>query len=123
MDTSRLTPTNSINNTVVKSQSTIMSLPINDSTNVSEQLLSPTMTKKKSVSSKERLFSVGSLHRTSLNKSNEHLIKVITQPTDVYNLSEHERKSPTKRDEQKLTSLSVTIPENVNYKNYFQKKV
>jgi hypothetical protein len=99
MDTSKLTPTHSTNNTVVKSQSTTMSLPIDNSSNVSEQLLSPPMNRKKSVSSKERLFSVESLHCT---KSNEHLIKVITQPIDSYNSPEHEQKSP---------SLSITIPE------------
>jgi hypothetical protein len=108
MDTSKLTPTHSTNNTVVKSQSTTMSLPIDNSSNVSEQLLSPPMNRKKSVSSKERLFSVESLHRT---KSNEHLIKVITQPIDSYNSPEHERKHSIKHDEQKSPSLSIIIPE------------
>ncbi len=103
MDTSQLNPISPTNNTVVKSQSTIMPLPINNSNDLSEQLLSPPMSRKKSVSSKERLFSVQSLHRT---KSNEHLIKVMTQPID-----EHNRKHSIKHDEQKSPSLSITIPE------------
>jgi len=110
MDTSQLTPTNNNNNnnnTVVKSQSTIMSLPINDSSNVSEQLVSPNINRKRSVSSKERLFSVESLHRMSLTKSNENLIKIVTQPINTSNTSERERKHSIKHDEQKPTSLSV----------------
>jgi len=103
MDTSQLNLISPTNNTVVKSQSTIMPLPINNSNDVSEQLLSPSMSRKKSVSSKERLFPVESLHRT---KSNEHLIKVMTQPID-----EHDRKHFIKHDEQKSPSLSITIPE------------
>ncbi|CAF4421945.1 unnamed protein product, partial [Rotaria sp. Silwood2] len=118
MDTSQYSPTHSPTHTVVKSQSTIMPLPRNDSNDASEQLLSPTMARQKSVSSKERLFSVESLHRTSSIKSAEHLIKVATQPSDVnhshsgtYNLSEPERKRSIKRDEPKSTSLAVTTPE------------
>ncbi|CAF0816840.1 unnamed protein product [Rotaria sp. Silwood1] len=118
MDTSQCSPTHSSTNTVVKSQSTIMPLPRNDSNDTSEQLLAPTITRKKSVSSKERLFSVESLHRTSSIKSAEHLKKVATQQSDInrshsgtYNLPEQERQHSIKRDVQKSTSLSVTTPE------------
>ncbi|CAF0865041.1 unnamed protein product [Rotaria sordida] len=119
MDTSQYSPTHLTTNTVVKSQSTIMPLPRDDSKDVSEQLLSPAMTPQKRVSSKERLFSVESLHRTSSTKSTEYLMKVATQPSSdidrrhsgTYNLSEQERKYSIKRDEPKQTSLTVTTPE------------
>lgn len=115
MDTSDLTPTHpSTNNTVVKSQSSIMPLPINNSSNVSDQLLSPTINRKKSVSSKERLFSVESLNRLSSTKSNENLIKIVTQPIDMINEpseSEYQRRPSRKREEQKATSLYVTSPD------------
>jgi hypothetical protein len=106
MDTSQSVPTHPTNNTVVKSQSIIMSLPINNSNNLSEEFLSPTLIRKKSVSSKERLFSVESLHRTLSTKSNEQLIKVIppSLPETYAN----------KYDEQNQTSLTITTPENVN---------
>jgi hypothetical protein len=97
MGTPPVSQNNPNNNTVVKSQSTTMPLPLNNTSNVTEQLLSPTINRKKSVSSKERLFSVESLNRTSSTKSNEHLIKVATSPSP----------KPT-------TILSVTTPENVN---------
>lgn len=112
MDTSKFSPTHPTNSTVVKSQSSIMPLPLEDPSNVSEQLLSPAVNRMKSVSSKERLFSVESLHRTSSTKSNQHLIKVATQSNDTSNPPET---PPTKREEAKpTTTLSVTTPENVN---------
>ena len=93
---------NNNNNSVVKSQSTIIPLPMNNTSNVTDQLLSPTVTRRKSVSSKERLFSVESLNRTPSIKSNEHLMKVATS-----NLPETYTPKPT-------TILSVTTPDNVN---------
>jgi hypothetical protein len=103
MDTS---PNHSNNNTVVKSQSTIMPLPLNNTSNVTEQLSLPTINRKKSVSSKERLFSVESLNRVSSTKSNEHLIKVATSNIP----------KPT-------TILSVTTPDNVNKQNFRQFRI
>lgn len=108
MDTYQVSPTTS---TVVKSQSTIMPLSDEDPSKVSETMLSPPSTRKKSVSSKERLFSVDSLHRTASTKSNDHLIKVATQSNDTSNSPD----TPTaKRDEQKPTTIfTLTTPENV----------
>lgn len=97
MDTSS---NQSANNAFVKSQSTIMPPPMNDSSSAIGSSLSPTGNRRKSVSSKERLFSVQSLQRTSSNKSQEHLIKGATQSDDTSN--------PTK-----VTTLSVITPENV----------
>lgn len=110
MDTSQYTSTS--NNTVVKSQSTIMSSPQNtNSSNVSEQLLSPSINRKKSVSSKERLFSVESLTRSPSMKSNENLIKIVTEPINNSPTSpDNPRKPSIKRDENKSTSLYVTSP-------------
>jgi len=129
MDTSQFSPTHSPNNTVIKSQSTIMSSPMDNSSNVSDRLLSPISIRKKSVSSKERLFSVESLHRLSSAKSIEHLIKVATQPSatkhiddGMYYLSEQEHKHSITPDEQKSTplvkqtSLNVTTLKHVNNK-------
>ncbi|CAF0755721.1 unnamed protein product [Adineta steineri] len=127
MDTSQFSPTHLTNNTVVKSQSTFMSLPVDDdSNNVSDQLLSPSNHRKKSVSSKERLFSVESLHRSPSTKSIEHLMKVATQSYDTkpavdrfHSLPQGDRRHSIKPDEKrstplvKQTSLSVNItPEN-----------
>jgi hypothetical protein len=121
MDTSQYSPTAQINNTVVKSQSTFMSPQIDHSSNVSEQFLIPTPNRKKSVSSKERLFSIESLHRSPSSKSIEHLMKVAMQPSDTkttnsetYHSSEQEHKSPSLV---KQTSLTIATPENVNHKN------
>jgi hypothetical protein len=106
MDTTTNHSNNDNNNSVVKSHSAIMPLPLNNTSNVTEQLLSPTMNRRKSVSSKERLFSVESLNRTSSTKTNEHLIKVATS-----NLPETYSPKPT-------TILSVTTPDNVNDQNH-----
>lgn len=113
MDTYQASPTTTTTtttSTVVKSQSTIMPLPNEDSSKVSETMLSPTPDRKKSVSSKERLFSVESLHRTASTKSNDRLIKVATQSNDTSNSPD----TPTaKRDEQKpTTTFTLTTPEN-----------
>lgn len=108
MDTYQISPTT---NTVVKSQSTIMPLPNENSSNVSETMLSPTFTRKKSVSSKERLFSVESLHRTASTKSNDRLIKLAAQSNDTSNSPDTHT---TKRDEQKATTtFTLTTPDNV----------
>jgi hypothetical protein len=116
MDTSQFSPTHQTNNTVVKSQSTFMSSPLNNSSNVSDQLLAPTTNRKKSVSSKERLFSVETLHRSPSSKSIEHFMKIVPQPSDAKeNYSpEPVQKSPSLI---KQTSLSVAAPENINHKN------
>jgi hypothetical protein len=123
VDTSQFSPTT---NTVVKSQSTIMSLPVNDSSNVSDQYLSPTINRKKSVSSKERLFSIESLHRSSSTKSIDHLIKVATTTeakipdVQTNNLPEQERKHDPKKSPSlvKQISLAVTTDDNVGYQSY-----
>jgi hypothetical protein len=94
MDTSQFMPNQTIGSSVVKSQSTIMSLPDDESSHIADQLNLPQMHRKKSVSSKERLFSVDSIHRTLSAKSIEHLMKVATtgQSSD--------RSDSTKFDEQ-----------------------
>ena len=108
MDTYQTSPTT---NTVVKSQSTIMPLPNENSSNVSETMLSPTFTRKKSVSSKERLFSVESLHRTASIKSNDRSIKLAPQSNDTSNSRDTHT---AKRDEQKTTTtFTLTTPDNV----------
>ena len=125
MDTSQLISLPITNCTVVKSRSSMMGLPMSDSSNVTDQLLSPVNDRKKSVSSKERLFSVESLHRISSRKSIEHLIKVATpnqQPSvglkkdDVtYPCTEPDRRQSIQRNEQsprsslKQTSLAIGI--------------
>jgi len=79
MDTSPVTTTSiyhqTNNSSVVKSQSTTMHLDTPETSNVSDQLPVPAMNRKKSVSSKERLFSVESMRRRSSTKSTEQLAK------------------------------------------------
>lgn len=79
MDTSSVTTTSTYhqtnNSSVVKSQSTNMHLDTPETSNVSDQLPVPAMNRKKSVSSKERLFSVESMRRRSSTKSTEQLAK------------------------------------------------
>lgn len=116
MDTSQFSPTHAANATVVKSQSTIMPLPMDVPTSVSDQLHLPSMTRKKSVSSKERLFSVASLRRTSSSKSAER-----SSNPRLSQLSAHGRQDSIKEDEQnsatslKQTSLAVTTADNVSH--------
>ncbi|CAF4414696.1 unnamed protein product [Rotaria socialis] len=119
MDTTQHSQQHSANNPVAKSLSTMLPLPTKESNDVSDQLLSPTMTRKKSISSKERLFSVESLHRASSMKSVEYCMKAPVPPTnninpihnDTYIVPEQERTHSMKRYEQKPISLSVTTPE------------
>ncbi|CAF1320422.1 unnamed protein product [Adineta ricciae] len=120
MDTSQLSPNSlNTNNTVVKSQSTIMSLGIDD-TNPMDNA------RKKNVSSKERLFSVESLHRIAVTKSAEQSMKVPAQTSnpqrtdgDIYNSFEQDRKQPARRSHEKevtplvkQTSLNAATSEN-----------
>ena len=122
MDTSQLASLPLANCTLVKSRSSMMGLPMSDSSNVSDQLLSPVNHRKKSVSSKERLFSVESLHRLSSRKSIEHLIKVATtsQPSEMlkdddvtYQSIRPDQRQSIQRNEQssrsslKQTSLAI----------------
>ena len=115
MDTSQFSPTHAANATVVKSQSTIMPLPLDVPSSVSDHLHLPSMTRKKSVSSKERLFSVDSLRRTSSSKSAER-----SSNPRLSQLSGHGRQDSIKEDEQnsatslKQTSLAVTTADNVS---------
>ncbi|CAF3809687.1 unnamed protein product [Rotaria magnacalcarata] len=119
MDTTQHSQQNSANNAVFKSLSTVIPLSTKESNDVPDQLLLPTMTRKKSISSKERLFSVESLHRTSSTKSVEHCMKAPASPTnninpihnDTYNVPEQGRTHSMKRYEQNPISLSVTTPE------------
>lgn len=97
-------PALSSNNTFVKSQSTIMPSPMISSVSVTESSLSPNVERRKSVSSKERLFSVESLNRRSSIKSAEHLMKVATHSDEAL--------KPTA-----TTTLSITTPENVRRSN------
>lgn len=126
VDTSQHSPTHETGPIVVKSQSSIMPLQANESHNVSEQFLTPTMQRKKSVSSKERLFSVESLQRTSSTRSMERRLKVKTPSTDsktsereILKATENEGELSSKLGERKLTSLSVTTPDNVNNRNCY----
>ena len=97
-------PALSSNNIFVKSQSTIMPSPMISSVSATESSLSPNVERRRSVSSKERLFSVESLNRRSSIKSAEHLMKVATQSDETL--------KPTA-----TTTLSITTPENVRRSN------
>ena len=95
------------NSNVVKSHSTGVHLDTKETGNVSDQLPIPAMNRKKSVSSKERLFSVESVRRRSSTKSVEQLVK--TAPTG----QSADQSESIKRDEpSSLTSLkqsSLTV--------------
>ena len=107
MDASQVASNNANNNNIfVKSQSTIMPSPMNSSKSATESSLSPNVERRKSVSSKERLFSVESLNRRSSLKSPEQLTKVTTQSDETL--------KPTTT----TTILSVTTPENVRRSNF-----
>ena len=84
----------------MKSQSTMISLPMNRSNDTSEHF------QKKSVSSKEHLFSVESLRRTLSTKSMK-----ISSDSKIYNSSEQDHQYLTKHNKQTLTLL---LPENVS---------
>ena len=125
MDTSQLLPAHSSGSTVVKSQSTIMSAIPNESLMPSDQLNLPTIQRKKSVSSKERLFSVESIHRTSSTKSVERLLKVATtvQPSSSDSRAHHSLSNQDSGKDEERTpaslsrqpSLTVTTADNVRH--------
>lgn len=124
MDTPQHSSSNQTNSSVLKSHSTTIALQTNEPDGESNRLLTSNTSQKKSVSSKEHLFSVDSLHRTASTKSVERFMRVATSPnnvksdsTDTYNIPEQQRSQSMKRYEQKPISLSVTTPDYVSYKN------
>ena len=114
IDTSSVSPSHTNNSTVVKSQSTIMPVPLTESSNVSDQLPIPAMNRKKSVSSKERLFSVESMRRRSSTKSIEQLPKPPHHHTGQSSSDSIKRDEPNSLTSLKQSNLTVNPSDNVS---------